>query len=385
MGVEISGASPWRLDLEAVDNTVADALRQRRALLRPDADRSHLPRVWRDRAGIVLGWPRRTHFAPVITGLLARATDKDANPSSLQRGHGALGMYSAASVWAKFYDRAARQISVNGLKRHPFVNGLYDQKRKLERDWADNENAREVSTIVDWMDEVALMTPEQARTALWAFLLEVPDAVAAVDGVFTPVCAFTPRQLFDMVCEFLNGDAEDGRRAQAFVAACLETMHPGQVSTPRSVNDPSRRSPGDVYAYSGELAVFAEAKWKTVTVTDVEQFGHEVAARVPGAIAIYAALVNADSGKPLAGIDDLVSDHTGILMRVYDAPEPLLRDALAWAGRPFAVSATAFLAHFLRFLQHIGVAAATVQAFLDAASALGVAFAPNGPDGPDAV
>lgn len=381
--MDMVGAPSWRLDLDAVDNTAADVLRLRRALLRPDADRSHLPRVWRDRAVVVLGWSRRTHFAAVVAGLLARATDAQANPLSLQRGDGSVGLYSASSVWGKFYDRAARQVSVNGLKRHPFVNGLYDQKRMLERGWADNANGREVDQVVDWMEEAAALTRTQARDALCAFLIEVPDAVAPLDGQFAATRAFTPRQLFDMVQEFLEGDAEDGRRAQAFVAACLETVHPGQVGSPRSVNDPSRRSPGDAYAHTGELAVFAEAKWKTVTVTDLEQFSTEVALRVPGAVAMYAALVNADSGKPVAGLDAQVTDHTDTLTLVYDAPEPMLRDALAWSGRPFAVSATAFLGHFLGFLEHIEVAPATVRTFVDAATALGAQFVPADNPEPD--
>lgn len=375
-----SSEQGWRLSLDAVDNTVADALRQRKAFLTHGADQSRLPEVWRVRAQTVLGWTRRTHFATVMAGLLARATDESANPLCLQLGDRSIGRYSAASVWQKYYDRAAGEgVSVNGLKRSPFVNGVYDQKKDLERGWANNENSREVDQVVEWMEDLATLDKASAMLALCAFLIEVPDAAQALDGEFTVTHAVDPVALFSAVKAFLDGDAEDGRRAQAFVAACLATVHPDKVDMPRSVNDPSRRAPGDAYANEDGLALFAEAKWKTVSQADLEQFSNEVGARVPGAIAMYAALVNADSRKPVADLESVVTANTKTLTAIYDSPEALLRSALVWSAKPLDEGVTEFLGHFLEYLEHIDVAPATMTKFLEVAQGLGVTFTPAEP------
>lgn len=368
--------SSWRLDRNAVDNTVADALRQRQAYLRHGADQSGLPLAWRDRARTVLGWPRRTHFAAVLAGLIARSTDELANPLCLQLGDGSLGRYGATGVWEKYFDRAIGEVSVNGLKRNPFVNGVYDQKRDLERGWANSDNSREVDEVVGWMEELATLDRDAARAALHAFLVEIPDAAMTVDGEFAIARSIDPGELFHVVKTFLAGDAENGRRAQAFVAACLATVHPEKVDSPRSVNDPSRRAPGDAYANQDGLALFAEAKWKTVTQADLEQFSKEVGMRAPGAIALFAALVNADSGKPVANLEAEVTNNTGTLTAIYDSPEDLLRSALVWSGRPIDVAAAAFLGNFLQFLQHIEVAPTTVTRFKEAAASLDITFVP---------
>lgn len=363
----------WRLDMEAVDNTIADALRRRVAHRGEGAITADLPDLWRERAREVLEWPRRTHFAAVICGLIAKVADPVANPLSLQVGQDrAVGRYNANAVWVKFYNRARASVAVNGLKTSPFVNGRYDQKPLLATDWGEDAMGREVAKVTRWMTELAGYDPARAQGALDAFLLEVPDAREVVTGEFEFNVDLAPEIVLQAIETFLAGDAEHGRRAQAFVAACLSLVHDDDVWTPQSINDPSRRAPGDVTVTSNGKALAAEAKWRTVTVTELSEFADTVSTRVPGATVLYGALVNEDSGKPVDNEWRAITRSRDALTAVYDNPARLFRDAVIWSALPFPAAVARFCTRYLHYLQHIAVHESTVSQWLATAKGLGM-------------
>jgi hypothetical protein len=355
----------WHLDLEAVENSARDALRRRQAYRQNQSAAAALPVVWRDRSVEIQASKFRTHFAAVVTGLLARATDPAANPLSLQVGGKPtpLGRYSAQSVWARFYGVAQGTISVNGLKSSPFVNGIYDQKRLLERGWSDNANTATVDRLVGWMEEVAEYTPAQAESALDGFLLEVPDAPSSVTVGYEALEHLSVVEVLLTFENFLIADTENGRRGQAFVAACLSLVHGDDVETPVSINDPSRKTPGDVWLVNGTSRLVAEAKQKTVRSSDVRYFAKEVGDRLPDGVAAYGALVNADSKKPLSSEWRGISESQGVLTAVYDSPAELLRDAVIWSGMPFTPAVTRLCGLMRRQLVHLAVAPGTLAAW----------------------
>jgi len=351
----------WRLDLDAVDGTVADALRRRKAYLAAPHRAEALPVVWRDRSRRVQSWPK-THFAAVIAGLVAKATDQEANPLSLQRGAGEPGRYSASGVWTKFYERARGETSVNGLKARPFVNGLYDQRQVLTRGWTDNENGARVDEVVGWMEELAEADPSEARNALDAFLLELPNAEVASQSIFEIGDDISPAEFLLLLEEFLARDAETGRRAQAFVAACLALIHGrDSVFTPVSVHDPSRKAPGDASVRGQGKALAAEAKWDTVREANLREFSESVAQRTEGGTAIYGALVNRDTGRPVAMHWREVTAASGTLTAIYDEPATLVRDAIVWSAKPFAEAVVEFFGLYRYFLEWIEVRNDTLE------------------------
>jgi hypothetical protein len=354
----------WRLDLEAVENNARDALRRRHAYRENPQAAENLPTIWRNRSLDIQANKHRTHFAAVITGLLARTSDSSANPLSLQTGKPTrIGRYSAQSVWARFYGVAQGVVSVNGLKSSPFVNGIYDQKKILERGWSDNANTATVDRIVGWMEEVAEYSHRQAEQALDAFLFEVPDA-PSLDAIdYQALEQLSVAEVLSTIESFLIADTENGRRGQAFVAACLSLVHGDQVTTPVSINDPSRKSPGDVWLVTETSALVAEAKQKTVRSSDIRAFAKEVGDRLPGGVAVYAALVNDDSQKPLVGDWRSISESQGVLTAIYDSPSALLRDAVVWSGRPFTPAVTALCSLIRRQLIHLAVAPTTIAAW----------------------
>jgi hypothetical protein len=254
-------------------------------------------------------------------------------------------------------------VSVNGLKSSPFVNGIYDQKKILERGWSDNANTATVDRIVGWMEEVAEYSHRQAEQALDAFLFEVPDA-PSLDAIdYQALEQLSVAEVLSTIESFLIADTENGRRGQAFVAACLSLVHGDQVTTPVSINDPSRKSPGDVWLVTETSALVAEAKQKTVRSSDIRAFAKEVGDRLPGGVAVYAALVNDDSQKPLVGDWRSISESQGVLTAIYDSPSALLRDAVVWSGRPFTPAVTALCSLIRRQLIHLAVAPTTIAAW----------------------
>ncbi|MCF8526878.1 MAG: restriction endonuclease, SacI family [Candidatus Nanopelagicales bacterium] len=364
----------WHLDLEAVENAARDALRRRQAYRQNPAAAVTLPVLWRDRSVEIQASRFRTHFAAVVTGLLARATDAAANPLSLQVGGKPtpLGRYSAQSVWARFYGVAQGSISVNGLKSSPFVNGVYDQKKLLERGWSDNANTATVDRLVGWMEEVAGFTRAQAEAALDAFLLEVPDAPSLATVDYQALEHLSVVEVLLTVENFLIADTENGRRGQAFVAACLSLVHGDDVETPVSINDPSRKTPGDVWLVNDTSRLVAEAKQKTVRSSDVRSFAKEVGDRLPDGVAAYAALVNADSKKPLGSEWRAISETQGVLTAVYDSPAELLRDAVIWSGMAFTPAVTRLCGLMRRQLIHLAVAPSTLGAWDEALAIINV-------------
>ena len=259
----------WQLDLGAAEALIEAALAQRSA----DRARSDfVPNAWATVAREVYAWTKaKTYLAAVLCGLVARATDDQANPLSLQVGedeasHG----YAATSLWQAIQGVAQGRIDLRQLKSQPFNNSPFGGKRFLSVDWENVAafNRPVLARTVHLMETVANMTQPEAAAALRSFLWAVPDARGA-HGV--KVDLFASRvdleAFFDSLDAFLLDDGENGRRAQAMVAACLAMVHPDHVDTPRSVNDPSRTLAGDVrvvgqLAGPGRLALFAEAKQK---------------------------------------------------------------------------------------------------------------------------
>lgn len=362
----------WTLDLDAVDDTIADALRRRRAYRAVPERASALPEAWRARSQAVQSWPK-THFAAVVAGLVAKATDATANPLSLQVGDGSPGRYSASGVWGKFYARAHGEISVNRLKGRPFVNGLYDQRATLTRGWTANPNGARVDEIVGWMEELAEADVTEARQALDAFLFEVPDAEVFSQSTFEVGDDIAPSEFLSIVERFLERDAETGRRAQAFVAACLALVHgEGAVYTPVSVHDPSRRAPGDASVTGDGKVLAAEAKWDTIRQANLREFSDAVAERTEGGTAMYGALVNQDSGRPLADHWRDVTSATGTLTTIYDEPATMLRDAIVWSAKPFLEAVVEFFAVYRHFLQRLEVRPDTLDEWDDRADSLNI-------------
>lgn len=333
-------------------------------------DKHGLSDRWINHGHSAYDWKVRSPFALLLCGLLARASDQDVDPLSIQASSGAFG-YNAAGLWKDvIVKNASERISLRKLKNAPFNNSPFNGKRRLATDWS-NTTARSKKTLkelFDMLTEIAESRSSEAESALLAVLLVAPDPprLPAADqfglGDSYPEQLPSIVEFADAVQNFISLNSDDGRRAQAFVTACLEVALPERIMTPASVNDPSRRSPGDVKSLLSSKSrdagpLFVEVKDKLVRKPDVEQFIREVESYDKQSSAGYAALANArDEG--VIPPNDMISgekltESMGIPVVVWRSPLDLLTQATTWSGFPSSKVVWLCAHNYLKWLSHM--------------------------------
>jgi hypothetical protein len=371
-----SREAAWKLKPSEVEATVAEALRHRSANRRENQNLEHLPYVWRDRSTEIQNWTMKTHFAIVLTGLIAKATDYRANSRSLRSdGNEEPGRFSAPQVWSKFYTRAVDAgVSTNGLKRMPHNNQPYLAKPWVEKNTESTnvETKRLVALVFEWLNEANELNQFQAREALDAFLVEVPDIATLKSLRLSVDNELSPQLVFLQFEGFLNADTENGRRGQAFTAACLRLLHGDDVVTPASVHDPNFTALGDVSIVTETKSQGAEAKQKVVKIADVKDTAIELRTRAPGATLVYAALVNAHDGFSLRQNWKQVTEETGVLTVIYDDASTLIRDVVIASAQPFTEAIIELGQLLYEQLAHIEVRAETLNEWLAILRGLGI-------------
>ena len=381
-GVDMTG---WALSILAVEQASAAALRRRTANLRPRQQTSHLPWLWTMRCAEMRAWRYRTHFAVMLTGLIAKATDAQADPRSLKTvaGPTTIGRFNAAMVWKAFYDRAVPAgLDLGKLKAVPHNNQPYMSMKYVDGTTESTNSATKqaVATLYEWLTELNELSQEDAQDALDAFLLAVPDVALVREIALGASREIQPQEVLDAVSEFILADTENGRRGQALLAACLGLVHGDDVETPASINDPSRSSLGDATIRRSGKLLGAESKQKIVTSAEVLNTAKELHAREPEAALVYGAFVNAADGTRLDREWRGITKLSGSLVAIHDDPATLLRDAIIWSALPFSIAAVQFTQLFYLRLEHVGVRAGTLTEWLDAAELFGVQVDAAGAD-----
>ena len=372
--------SGFRFSATDAETVLMGVLTRRDALrLEPDFDlddpafiRKHqLDATWMKNCVTAYSWGTRSPTALFLCGLLARATDSLVDPLSIQEGSGEYG-YNAAGLWANvIVKHASGTVSLRRLKNVPFNNSPFNGKRRLETNWMNvsQANIEVVSSLHAFLSDVARMSTNEAETALLSALLKAPAPEKRVDTVTTGRDARYPLLLSlvafaDAVTNFIALNSDDGRRAQAFVAACMEVTLPGRTTTPASIHDPSRTSPGDVKSLLAAGADdvgpwFVEVKDKVVRLTTVETFLKDVHDYDPEATAGYAALANTpqaeaalpDKSRIPSGPD--LTRSTGVAVVVWKSPLEILTQAVSWSGLPVSTALWLCAHAYLRWLDHI--------------------------------
>lgn len=367
----------WSLSTQDVEHTVASAIRRRAANRRPGQDTSHLPAVWSDRCADLRSWRYRTHFAVLLTGLIAKAADDRVDPRSLKTvaGPTSIGRFNAANVWKIFYDRAIPAgLDLGGLKAVPHNNQPYMSMKYLDgtTDSTKPETKRAVKVLHEWLTELNGLARAEAQDALDAFLLVVPDLATVREVTLGATRDIQPDEVFSAITDFINADTENGRRGQALLAACLGLVHGDDVETPASINDPSRNSLGDATIRRSGKLLGAEAKQRIVTVAEVRNTAKDLHVREPNASLVYGAFMNGSDGRPLAGTWRDLTRQTGTIVVVHDDAASLVRDAIVWSGLPVPDAVVKFARGFLLALAHINVRQQTLTEWLETSSRFGV-------------
>jgi hypothetical protein len=326
---------------------------------------------WVEHSREAYRWSTRTPLALFYCGLLARATNPTVDPLSIQGGSGESG-YNAAGLWSEvIYKHALDRIDLRRLKNVPLNNSPFNGKRRLSTDWENVSSAssRALSALFDWLSQVESMSSSDAEAALLSVLLAAPNAPISAGRVKFDSAAQHPTLLSlvefaDQVSRFISLNSDHGRRAQAFVAACLEVALPERISTPASVNDPSRRSPGDVKSLSSEDgaevgALLVEVKDKPTRRQEVLDFVKNVRDFNPSASVGYAALANKASAEehfsPQTRIptSEELTRSEGMPVLVWKTPLDLLSQSAAWSGLPTSTVIWKCAHNYLYWLNHV--------------------------------
>lgn len=316
-------------------------------------------------------WKVRSPLSLFLCGLLARTTDANVDPLSIQANSGEYG-YNAAGLWKDvIVKHASGRISLRKLKNIPLNNSPFNGKRRLETDW-ENTSASSKEVVAElhaMLTEVDGMSPSQAEAALLSALLAAPEPSVVIDGAAFPQDAEYPQLLSlvdfaDLVSNYVALNSDDGRRAQAFVTACLEVALPNRITTPASINDPSRKSPGDVKSLlsAGTKDVgpmFVEVKDKLTRRPEVEMFIKEVQSHDGQASAGYAALANTPAAEDAVPLHSQIppseelSKNIGIPVVVWKSPLEILSQTAIWSGLRASEVVWLCAHNYLKWLNHL--------------------------------
>lgn len=380
MAGEREMSNGWRFSASNAEENLMSLLVRRDALRNePDFDpddaqflhKHGLSGEWITHGRTAYQWKVRSPLALLLCGLLARATDASVDPLSIQANSGDYG-YNAAGLWKDvIVKHASGRISLRKLKSVPLNNSPFNGKRRLETNWQNTSStSKEVITeLHEMLTEVDGMSPSQAEAALLAVFLVAPDEAGMARGARSRQDTSYPQlvslvEFADSVTNFISLNSDDGRRAQAFVTACLEVALADRITTPASINDPSRNSPGDVKSLLSVEAkdagpLFVEVKDKLARRPEVEQFIKEVQSYDGQASAGYAALANTPAAEgavalhsQIPAVEELIKS-TGIPLVVWKSPLELLSQAAIWSGLPTSEVVWLCAHNYLKWLDHL--------------------------------
>ncbi len=321
---------------------------------------TELPTEWLERSRRV-GQAASSTFTPMLgTALLAKATDRRVDALALQqsashRGYSARGLAKAVLVPLCVRE----QIDLRTKGAEPLNNSPFFREARVGTHLGIKERYRpELDYLVECLQRADFLEGQEGLEALAAFVRVRLEEGAGPAVVPLEEGTLSLPELAEAVTQFINANREGGRRGQAFVAACLDLVHPAVRSG--AINDPSVHYPGDVVVLGpGRPAVLAtetgdapagpppavvlaaEAKQKPVAGSEVLQFAEQLARHGVGK-GFYAAL---EPSQPPLDAEELRAESQrrhGVVLRLLTTPAQLLAEAVQWSPLPLEEALSAF-------------------------------------------
>lgn len=238
----------------------------------------------------------RTFVAALGTGILAKATNLQADPLALKVKGSAPGSHSARALAKEVLVPLALELGVDlGVTgREPLNNQPFFRYDFISVDMDVRANARSaLALLVDVLDAVSVVTEEsEARAILRTFLTlrrKTRREFVATDGP-TPA---SPAALVELISAWVAAASEGGRRSQAVVYGLYSAVYGARRVLASRVNDPDRNFPGDVAVLSVEdgshLAEVIEVRDKPVPYHDAVGFLEKAASQGCDRATIVAA------------------------------------------------------------------------------------------------
>lgn len=321
-----------------------------------------LPDKWIEAAADMGNCPNITFVASLATGLLARATDPRVDALALKKSSGEYA-YSARSLCHRVLVPPAYEygydLGATGrepLNNQPFFR--YDRVDGFERIRSTAEPFHQ--RLVGYLRDANELEPDEALEALAAFLRVRISVAEDVEPIDLRARAGLHR-LSSLTNTFLLEDIEEGKRAQAFVAATFDLVF-GRVNMVR-INDPSRRLPGDVQGFHtsrSEPVVAAEVRAKPMSESEVKRFSRSLPEEGVGH-GIVVAISPDQPDLPTEELEERAWEELGVLLEIFTSASTLLRTALAWSARPVDDLLKEFPETMVERLEEIEVRRSTLE------------------------
>ena len=222
----------------------------------------------------------KTHIAMFGTSALAKATwlgvDLYAFKPKLEESKN--GPYSARTLCqnVRVPLSAKHGFNIGATGREPLNNQPYFRMKRLDDDIPIKEGSRpSFNYMQELVAELTKLDSEDAALDALAAFIQVrrryqKKYVSQIESI-----GITLDEFPEVVQSFVAQSSEGGRRAQAVAAGILDVFAAGRVISGR-INDPDRRSPGDVCIESATnpdtIEKAFEVRDKPVSESDVQVF-----------------------------------------------------------------------------------------------------------------
>lgn len=278
----------------------------------------------------------QTHIAFIATAILARAVDDQLDLRAIKPTHAAgnQNAYSARSLCHSVIVPIANELDIHlGVSgREPLNNQPYFRMRYLgDETPVHSASEKGFALTQEIVDALQGVDSVEAFEALRAFI-HVRKAYLPSYGQLT-----SSRVLFAEVAsalhELIQDQSENGKRAQAIIAAIYDATYGPENVVSGRINDPSRNLPGDVQVRGvGEGCVIAvEVRDKQVNLSDLTIFGRRCARQnIPQAI---VAAISASQQNEHGALVDPRLLEVGLDVQVVHTIDDILIPAWRWSRK----------------------------------------------------
>ncbi|SMC32709.1 SacI restriction endonuclease [Fulvimarina manganoxydans] len=354
-----------------IDKKVAESiLRQQAALSENDpGDEGWVDRV-EELSRLCEEGGARTHVAFLGTALLAKSVDRRADlkwikPKLAQEGEAPFA-FSARTLSERVLVPVSADLGIHiGMTSpQPLNNQPYFRMSYLGDGTPISAAGRPAfDYMLGLIDELGNLDENASRNALRAFVgvrRRYQPRYTEREGELV----LTPRVLSETIATFVGRRSENGKRAQACVAALFDVAFgPENVDSGR-INDPSRDKPGDVSVMDGDRAFKAiEVKDKPVSFNDVQIFGKKVVDM--GLVdAAYVMVAQRQEVLDLPALERW-ADGFGLSLRLFYDWDELVEEALYWSRLPAREAAKVAVERIRIRLINVEVEPASLEEWYD--------------------
>ena len=222
----------------------------------------------------------KTHIAFIGTALLARSTDQRIDVHSLHARAKSRGAYSARSLAKDVLVPLSRDLRVQPRghrSRTTEQPALFSQRRRKQEDEREGQRASAPKSGLRPARRLSGIHDRHKLVAAIAAFIEVRRRYwTTARNYFAPETTFAFADLLNWIDRFVKDDSEGGRRAQAIAAGLMDVVEGSENVETGRINDPDRRFPGDVAAYSRgkerKVVRVLEVRDKALSESDLRVF-----------------------------------------------------------------------------------------------------------------